>query len=77
MDLIDIKKLLSSDCIQSDMINPMIDKLSLSDIEKLSVAEKDSLREILSTITILVQYSGSGAHLDNPEKAANLLDSLT
>jgi len=76
MNLADIKHLLSSGEIAANKINPLIDSLAIQDLDKLSGSEKEVFREVINKILLLAQDPGSGAYIDNPEKAESLLSAL-
>lgn len=76
MNLTDIKNLLSSDEIADNQINPLIDSLAIQDLDKLSGSEKEVFREVINKTLLLAQDPSTGAHIDNPKKAAWLLSAL-
>jgi hypothetical protein len=77
MNLTNIKTLLSNCDISADKVNPIIDSLSVQNLDELSELERTTLREMINNMLILVQDSSSGAHVNNPEKAKLLFNSLT
>ncbi len=77
MDINNIKTLLSNGEIPADKINPIINALSIGDLDKLSELETSTLYEILNNILVLIQDPTSGAHIENFEKANALLAGLS
>jgi hypothetical protein len=76
MNLSQIKTLLSKGEIKSDEVNPIIDSLSLADLDKLSDWERTTLKELLNQILQLINAPNSGAYLNNQEKAKLLFSSI-
>lgn len=76
MNLSQIKTLLSKGEIKSDEVNPIIDSLSLADLDKLSDWERTTLKELLNQILQLINAPNSGAYLNNQEKAELLFSSI-
>jgi hypothetical protein len=77
MNINNIKTLLSNGEIPADKINPIINALSIGDLDKLSELETSTLYEILNNILVLIQDPTSGAHIENLEKANALLAGLS
>tara|TARA_R110001592_G_C13077223_1_gene742332 strand:+ start:459 stop:692 length:234 start_codon:yes stop_codon:yes gene_type:complete len=76
MNLNDIKKLLSNGDVLAEKINPIINTLSMDDLEKLSELEANTLREVLNNMLVLLQDPSSGAYIENLDKANALLVEL-
>ncbi|MBI9092266.1 MAG: hypothetical protein JEZ12_23885 [Desulfobacterium sp.] len=77
MNIDEIKTLLSNGDVPSEKVNPIINSLSEEDLSSLSEQEKKCLYEILNKMLLLMQDLNSGAHLDNPQKAEILLNSIS
>ncbi|WP_264905636.1 hypothetical protein [Vibrio sp. STUT-A11] len=76
MNLSQIKTLLSKGEIKSNEVNPIIDSLAVSDLDKLSDGELITLKELLNSMLLLINDPNSGAYLNNQKKAELLFSSI-
>lgn len=77
MTIFEIKSLLTAGDIPANKINPIIKALKEEDLESLSQLERESLREVISGMLLLIQHPNNGAYLDDPEKAELLLSAMS
>ena len=77
MNISKIKGILADGDIPADKINPMINASKEKDLSSLSQPEKETLREVITKMLVLIQDQSSGAHLDDPEKAELLLSAIS
>ncbi|MBE3749055.1 hypothetical protein HJ204_24380, partial [Vibrio parahaemolyticus] len=73
MNLSQIKTLLSKGEIKSNEVNPIIDSLAVSDLDKLSDGELITLKELLNSMLLLINDPNSGAYLNNQKKSRTVV----
>ncbi|WP_382415045.1 hypothetical protein [Gilvimarinus japonicus] len=76
MNLNTIKNILSSGQIASDKVNPIINTITVEDLDSLNEIEKEALTELVNKMLSLIQDSASGAYLEDPEKAELLAQAM-
>ncbi|EOD4153139.1 hypothetical protein ACJQ3B_003769 [Vibrio cholerae] len=76
MNLSQIKTLLSKGEIKSSEVNPIVDSLTVADLNELSDLELITLKELLNSMLLLISDPNSGAYLNNQEKAKLLFSSI-
>ncbi len=76
MNIAEIRAALLSGNIPANAVNPIIDTVTVEDLNAFSQSEKEALQELVLNMLILAQDPSCGAHLDDSTKAESLLSAI-